>query len=312
MSDSSTKTLINLRQLEVLRAVMRYRTTIGAAEELGMSQPAVSNAIKLAEAKVGVPLFDRISNRLQPTADARALLADAEPLFRVHEAIQRKAWDLRTGRAGVLRLASTAELSQFLVPRVMKHFLRDHPDVRVALETVRMDELLEIVESGSADLGIAMRPPARPSLERVVLAQAEIVCICPPGEPLAEHMTITPQHLRGRSIIGPSPGTPLGTLIDAAFERAGEVYNPDIEARFSNVASALVDEGIGMALVDELTARNRPHAAYSVHPLDPGVTMDVCGLVLQERPVPRMAQAFLEQTRAVLEAWKDSVKGNRG
>lgn len=304
MSDSSTKTLINLRQLEVLRAVMRYRTTIGAAEELGMSQPAVSNAIKLAEAKVGVALFDRISNRLQPTADARALLTDAEPLFRVHEAIQRKAWDLRTGRAGVLRLASTAELSQFLVPRVMKHFIAEHPDVRVALETVRMDELLEIVESGSADLGIAMRPPARPSLVREVLAQAQIVCICPPGEPLAQQVTIAPQDLRGRSIIGPSPGTPLGMLIDAAFERAGEVYNPDIEARFSNVASALVDEGIGVALVDELTARNRPQATYSVHPLTPQVTLDVCGLVLHERPVPRMAQAFLQQTRAVLEAWK--------
>jgi DNA-binding transcriptional LysR family regulator len=302
MSDSSTKTLINLRQLEVLRAVMRYRTTIGAAEELGMSQPAVSNAIKLAEAKLGVELFDRVSNRLQPTADARALLADAEPLFRVHEAIQRKAWDLRTGRAGVLRLASTAELSQFLVPRVMKHFMRDHPDVRVALETVRMDELLEIVESGSADLGIAMRPPARPSLDRHVLAQSEIVCICPPGEPLAALARIAPQDLRGRSIIGPSPGTPLGTLIDAVFERAGEVYNPDIEARFSNVASALVDEGVGIALVDGLTARNRPHATYSVHPLEPAVVIDVCGLVLHERPASRMAQAFLQQTLAVLES----------
>lgn len=309
MSDSSTKTLINLRQLEVLRAVMRYRTTIGAAEELGMSQPAVSNAIKLAEAKVGVPLFDRISNRLQPTEDARALLADAEPLFRVHEAIQRKAWDLRTGRAGVLRLASTAELSQFLVPRVMKHFLRDHPDVRVALETVRMDELLEIVESGSADLGIAMRPPARPSLVREVLVEAEIVCICPPGEPLARQPVIAPHDLRGRSIIGPSPGTPLGGVIDAAFERAGEVYNPSIEARFSSVAGALVDEGIGMALVDELSARNRAHATYSIHPLVPPITMDVCGIVLNERPVPRMAQAFLEETRAVLHEWRAGAKG---
>jgi DNA-binding transcriptional LysR family regulator len=303
MSDSSTKTLINLRQLEVLRAVMRYRTTIGAAEELGMSQPAVSNAIKLAETKVGVPLFDRISNRLQPTADARALLADAEPLFRVHEAIQRKAWDLRSGRTGVLRLASTAELSQFLVPRVMKQFMRDHPDVRVALETVRMDELLEIVESGSADAGIALRPPARPSLQREVLAQAEIVCICPPGDLMAQHATIAPHELRGRSMIGPSPGTPLGSLIYAAFERAGEVYNPAIEARFSNVASALVDEGVGIALVDELTARNRPHATYSIHPLDPRLALDVCGLVLHERPVPRMAQAFMDETRSVLGEW---------
>src|SRR6478609_926725 len=103
MSDSSTRTLINLRQLEVLRAVMRYRTTIGAAEELGMSQPAVSKAIRLAETKMGFLLFDRISNRLVPTQEARILFADAEPWFLMHQAIQQKAWDLRTGKAGVLR-----------------------------------------------------------------------------------------------------------------------------------------------------------------------------------------------------------------
>ncbi|HUD33320.1 MAG TPA: LysR family transcriptional regulator [Variovorax sp.] len=90
MSDPQFRSLINLRQLEVLRAVMRCRTTIGAAEELGMSQPAVSNAIKLAETKLGIALFDRVSNRLVPTADARILMADAEPLFVVHEAVQRK------------------------------------------------------------------------------------------------------------------------------------------------------------------------------------------------------------------------------
>ena len=77
----SARVLINLRQLEVLRAVMRYRTTTGAAEELGMSQPAVSNAIRLAEAKLGFALFDRISNRLIPTSEAKMLFDDAEPLF---------------------------------------------------------------------------------------------------------------------------------------------------------------------------------------------------------------------------------------
>jgi DNA-binding transcriptional LysR family regulator len=304
MSDSSTKTLINLRQLEVLRAVMRYRTTIGAAEELGMSQPAVSNAIKLAEAKIGVPLFDRVSNRLLPTEDARALLRDAEPLFQVHEAIQRKAWDLRTGRAGVLRIASTAELSQFLLPGALGRFLGGHPDVRVAIETVRMDELLESVESGSADVGVAMRPPTRPSLQREVLLEAEVVCICPPGDPLDAGPLVALKDLRGRSLVGPSPGAPMGVLLDAAFERAGEVYNPSIETRFSNVAGALVEEGLGIGLVDELTARYRPQTRYAVHSIDPRVPIDVCGLVVRDRPIARMARSFLDHTRAFLADWR--------
>ncbi|NPC55965.1 LysR family transcriptional regulator [Caenimonas soli] len=306
MSDTSTRTLINLRQLEVLRAVMRYRTTIGAAEELGMSQPAVSNAIKLAEAKIGVALFDRINSRLVPTEDARILVADAEPLFRVHEAIQRKAWDLRTGRAGVLRIASTAELSQFLVPPVLSQFIREHAEVRIALETLRMDELLECVESGSADVGLAMRPPARPSMIRDVLSEAEIVCICPSGDALADRPVITPFDLAGRVVIGPAPGSPLGASIDAAFERGGSQYNPDIEVRFSNVAAPLVDQGLGLGLVDELTARFRPESRFTTHRFSPRVPVKICGLVMRGKPVPRLVQAFLENARAYLQSGLDS------
>ncbi|KLN53949.1 LysR family transcriptional regulator [Variovorax paradoxus] len=301
MAAPNPRILINLRQLEVLRAVMRYHTTIGAAEELGMSQPAVSNAIKLAEAKIGVQLFDRISNRLQPTADARVLLADAEPLFRVHEAVQRKAWDLRTGRAGVLRIAATAELSQFLVPQVLRRFLKDHPQVRISLETLRMDDLLESVESGGADLGVAMRPPVRSSMVVDVLVEAQMMCLCPPGDPLAAHPVLTPFELRNRTIIGPSPGSPLGTLIDAAFESASDHYAPDIEVRFSNVASVLVEQGLGVGFVDEITARYRLHSNCTTHRFRPRVPIKVCGLVVRDRPVSRMGHAFLEQARSFLQ-----------
>jgi DNA-binding transcriptional LysR family regulator len=297
--------LINLRQLEVLRAVMRYRTTVGAAEELGMSQPAVSNAIKLAEGKIGVQLFDRISNRLQPTADALVLLADAEPLFRVHEAVQRKAWDLRTGRTGVLRIAATAELSQFLVPQVLKRFLNDHPDVLITLETLRMNDLLENVESGSSDLGVAMRPPARSSMVIDVLVEAQMMCLCPPGDPLSELPVLTPFEMRGRTVIGPSPGSPLGTLIDAAFERAGDHYMPGIEARFSNVAGVLVEQGLGVGFVDEITARHRPRSDCTIHHFRPRVPIKVCSLVLRDRPVSRMAQAFLTEARSLLQSSLD-------
>src|SRR6266571_3110616 len=94
----SLRRTMNLRQLEVLRAVMRCRTTIGAARELGMSQPAVSHAIKRTESQLGFRLFDRIHNRLVPTEEAKIL-----PLFAIHQAINRKANDLRDGRAGRIR-----------------------------------------------------------------------------------------------------------------------------------------------------------------------------------------------------------------
>lgn len=302
MSDSQLRSLINLRQLEVLRAVMRYRTTIGAAEELGMSQPAVSNAIKLAEAKLGIALFDRVSNRLVPTADALLLMADAEPLFLVHEAVQRKAWDLRSGRAGVLRIHATAELSQYLVPPVLALFMAEHPEVQVTIESVRMDALLEGVESGSADLGIAMKPPVRPSLAREVLVEAEMMCITPKGHALAQMPVVTPFDLRGHRIVGPSQSSPLGAMIAQAFERASDHYHADIEARFANIVSPLVARNLGIGFVDEMTARHSKEPAFDVHRFRPRVAIPVCGLFLRDKSRARLAQAFMTHALQYMQA----------
>ena len=312
MSDPQFRSLINLRQLEVLRAVMRCRTTIGAAEELGMSQPAVSNAIKLAETKLGIALFDRVSNRLVPTADARILMADAEPLFVVHEAVQRKAWDLRTGRAGVLRIHATAELSQHLVPPVLALFMAEHPDVQVTIESVRMDALLEGVESGSADIGIAMKPPARPSLVREVLIEAEMMCITPGGDALGPLPVLTPFDLRGRRLVGPGPASPLGAMIAQAFERSSDHYHPDIEARFANIVSPLVARGLGIGFVDEMTARQVLSPAFEVHRFRPRVAIPVCALFVRDKPRARLAQVFAQRALRYMQAQIGRRGGGEG
>ena len=72
---------MNLRQLEILRAVIRHRTTVAAADELALSQPAVSNALKTMEAQAGFALFERVNNRLFPTAEAMALYKESEAIF---------------------------------------------------------------------------------------------------------------------------------------------------------------------------------------------------------------------------------------
>src|SRR5260370_3460549 len=77
-SETITGTYMNLRQLEILRAVIRHRTTVAAAGELALSQPAISNALKAMEAQAGFALFDRVNNRLFPTPEPIALYEDSE------------------------------------------------------------------------------------------------------------------------------------------------------------------------------------------------------------------------------------------
>jgi DNA-binding transcriptional LysR family regulator len=98
---------MTLRQLEILRAVIRGETTTAAALALNMSQPAVSSAIRHMEAQLGFALFERVNNRLFPTEAARVLQEDAEPLFAIHAALELKLQDLRDDKITRLRILST-------------------------------------------------------------------------------------------------------------------------------------------------------------------------------------------------------------
>lgn len=209
----------------------------------------------------------------------------------------------------MLRIFATAELSEFLVPKVLRHFVADHPDVKITLEIMRMDELLDSVETGIADVGVAMKPPMRPGLIREVLIEAEIMCISPlhgadgsEGDPLAGLPVVTPHDLRGRRLVGPPPGSPLGAMIEDVFQRSGDHFAPDFQVRFNNVASTLVEEGLGIGLVDELTARSGWHSKFKAHRFRPRVPIPVCAMLAREKPPQRLPHAFIGYARKLMQA----------
>lgn len=291
---------MNLRQLEILRAVMRCGTTVDAARELGMSQPAVSNAVKHAESQLGFALFDRQSNRLLPTEEARVLLAEAEPLFSVHEAVLRTARDLRSRKRGRLRVVATAELSAALVSRALKRFLDRYPDVEVTLDTRLMGTVIEAVELGTCDVGLAIEPYGRPDLTLTPLTRLDMMCICPPDSPAARLDVVTPKDLAGERLVGLHTTSRLKAMIEDAFRRRGEAFQPNIEVRFFNICAALVAEGIGVAIVDSLTARSPAAGSFVARPFEPAIKVTVSAITAKDRPQSRLVRAFLDALAAVL------------
>lgn len=296
---------MNLRQLEILRAVMRCGTTVDAAHELGMSQPAVSNAVKHAEAMLGFDLFDRQNNRLLPTEEARLLLAEAEPLFSIHEAVLRMARDLRTRRRGRVRVIATAELSGTLLAPVLKRFLERHPQVEITLDTRPLGEVIEALELGTFDVGVAIEPYGRPDLAFTPLAQLRLVCLCPLDSPLVRLARVTPADLAQVRLIGLHTTSRLKVMIEQVFRRSGEVFQPNIGVRFLNICAALVREGIGAALVDELTARAQDPRQVAVRPFEPETRVTLAAIAAKDRPQSLLVRDFLEelavQTAAILK-----------
>lgn len=292
---------MNLRQLEVLRAVMRRRTTTGAAHELGMSQPAVSNAIKHTEDQLGFLLFDRVNNRLVPTREAETLFAESETLFQHYEAFRRKTTQLASGRIGQISILVTSELSDSLVPAVLRRFLGAHPDVHVSIDVLSLEGVLNGIETDVADVGFAMAPHSRPGLVYEPLQNVPMVCVCPESHAIASLPFVTPLDLQDqRLIVAPTTGR-LHAMVQDAFSRASARFAPQIEIRFMNIAARCVAEGLGVALVDALTASTVGFGTLTLVPFRPLIRVPLFSIVRKDRPISRLAKSFVKHGRTEVE-----------
>src|SRR5258708_19812282 len=122
---------MNARQLEVFRAIMRCGTLTGAAKALNVSQPALSQILLHTEDELDLKLFERLKGRLVPTPEAEQLFPEADRLFRDFDKLRRFASDLKHGKTGLVRLASSAPPPPSILPPPLKPFRSPSTGVRL-------------------------------------------------------------------------------------------------------------------------------------------------------------------------------------
>jgi DNA-binding transcriptional LysR family regulator len=288
---------MKLRQIEIFCAVMRCRTMSAAAYELGLSQPAISNAIKHMEAQLGLPLFERVGKRLQPTAEAKAIYSDAEPLRAMSDAISGRIRDLRDTKRGHFRILATHALGRTVVARALSSFLKSRDDVRVFFDVRRMEGVIESVESGFADLGVAIAPAHRPGMRIEPVIDGRMVVALPPRHRLGKRDTLSPKDLQDERIIGLEPGSRLGGLVRQSFDKAGATYRPEVEVRHCVTACSLVQQGLGISVVDQFSAAPSGGWKLDVRPFRPDIKIQACVMYLEERQLSRLTARFIHELR---------------
>ena len=290
---------MNLRQIELLRAVVRCETTVRAAQELGLSQPAVSNAIKHLESQVGFPLFERVNNRLFPTAEARTLYEESEPIFTLHAALEARVQDIKENRAGHIRIIATPPLGYGVLPAALRNFLIKRPKVRVSFDIRRFEHVLESVENGTAELGFVMGLDDDRGLDAETFFAGDMVCVMRPEHPLAAKATITLEDLRDAPYIALEQGTRMGTIVRRAFAQADVPFRFSVEVRYCNTACVLAESGVGVAVVDPLSPVFSGRYDLAIRPFAPASEVRASAVRSRKRPISRAADAFLREVRLV-------------
>jgi DNA-binding transcriptional LysR family regulator len=244
---------MDLRQLEYFAAVARHRHFRRAAEDLYVTQSAVSQQVRRLEAELGLALLRRTPRGVEVTTAGEELLARAEAIL-ADVAGARAAMDEHAGalRGGARAAATTGDALR-LAPALAR-FGAEHPGVRIALRQGAPGEVTELVLKGSVDVAVAALPAAAAGglgdeLEAVALADEPLVLLVAPDDPLAGATGVKLWDVRDRSFVLAEPGTALRETVVAACGEQGFGPVPLFEVGEPTAVRFLVGAGLGVSLV---------------------------------------------------------------
>ncbi len=293
---------MNLRQLEVLRAVLATGTVTEAGRMLGISQPAVSKLLRHTEDQLGFALFIRDRGRLLPTPEARTLFPEVNKVFTSIELVQRLAEDLQHTRSGLVTVAATPALASSLVPEAIRQFRETRPRAQVGVQSIVNDAVVEQVVNHGAEIGLVLAPVEDASTLAEDLCVSDLVCAMPPGHPLAGHDAISAQDVAAYPLISFSRHLPIGSLIEGFFRRAGLRRMVAVDVAQSFTACALARAGVGITLVDRFSLLGGGFPGLVARPLQPSQPITARLLLAPHRPLSRLALALVDEIRAVAAA----------
>jgi DNA-binding transcriptional LysR family regulator len=285
---------MNLRQMEVFRAVMFSGGVNSAAELLHVSPPAISKVLAQATKASGLILFERVKGRLIPTPEAQQLYAEIDELWRGVEKVRDTSRALAAPARTTLRLVCSASLAPYLVSRTVASLYERFPRLQCRVQVFSPDILNQQLLDRSTHLGIALLPHDHPNLATVKGYQCGLACVMRSEHPLARRKLIKPADLVGERVISSPESTPFGQTLKRAFGPFAEKMHRDFEATSSTTACWFAQAGVGIAVVDQVSIAGGLLAGLEVRPFQSSEKLAVRIIRNRYRPMSVAERAFVE------------------
>jgi len=288
---------ITHRHVEVFRALMSTGSVTAAAQALFSSQPTVSRELARMESVLGLTLFDRVRGRLQPTAQALTLFDEVQRSYVGMERILSVAAQLKQFSSGQLSVLCLPVFSHSLLPGAMARFMARHPAVSVAVTPQESPFLEQWLASQSHDLGLTEHDRALPGTRQQLLLQADEVCVLPEGHVLLAKPVLDLADFADQPLVAFAPTDPYRQLLDSLFAQEGVLPRQVAQTHSAASVCAMVRQGLGLAVVNPLTALEYLGRGLAMRPLSRSIPFRV-SLV---RPERRPSNALVDQFVKALE-----------
>ncbi|MEW8013697.1 MAG: LysR family transcriptional regulator [Candidatus Sedimenticola endophacoides] len=238
---------LTIRQLRVFEAVATHLSFTKAAEELYLSQPAVSMQIKQLEESVGLPLFEKLGKKIHLTEAGRELHHYGRSIFRQLDEMEEVLESLKGISRGRLEIAVASTVNYF-APRALGAFSKLYPGVRLSLEVTNRQTLVRMLEQNEKDLVLMGQPPDGLDLEAEPFMDNPLVVIAPPDHHLAGKKRITLKQLSGETFLMREPGSGTRLAMERFFEEHTMEINKGMQMTRNEAIKQAVRAGLGLGI----------------------------------------------------------------
>ena len=287
---------MTLTQLEIFSLVAELRGFTLAAHRLGISQSAVSHAMKSLEQELGVELLRRHSSQVELTDIGEQVLQRARAMLGLANTLRQEAADARGMKSGTLRIGSFGPTASIkLLPRILQRYRQVHPGIEVHIDEGPDRQVLQWLEERRIDVGFVVLPEER--FDTFALVEDQMVALLPLGHPLAASAALSLQDVCADPFVLTEAGS--AELVSRLFTAAR--LQPNIRYRCSQLLSTLdvVSRGDAVTVVAEGSLPDDPAPCYVKKPLLPAVQRLIGLAVLDQRQASPATRAFIELAKQI-------------
>lgn len=249
---------------------MRTGTVSAAADELLISQPAVSRLIRDLETRLDLQLFTRHGSRVAATNEAHELWTEVERSFVGLTQIERAAEQIKHGYRATLTIASAPAFAQSVLPSVISDLLEHRPNFRAEFLSMTTLPVVRQVALRQCQIGFGIPTQHKYEIDVVKTGSVPFRFIAAPGHPLGEFDQIEPEQLAGLDFVGFVDSTATGRAFDRLFAKMKHPPVLKMKSYLSHIVSALVLRDIGVGIVDAFTAEDHARMGGIVRPMHVG------------------------------------------
>ena len=245
---------MDLRQLEIIRAIADTGSFTAAGEKLHVSQSAISRQILLLEEELGEPVFHRIGRRIRITPAGESLLQLSHRVFRDLQETVSTISDKRESLSGTMRLVGGMTVCLYYFPALLAEVRRVHPHLEMKVTVGSAERSIAMLRSGAGDLGMITLPVEATDLVSVPVLEEELLLVTYPAHPLAKKKSITPGDLDKQDFVLFETGSITRRLVESFFAREGVEPEIIMETENVEIIKAMVRSGLGISIIPSQAA----------------------------------------------------------